>query len=434
MLSVKTLVIGPGGREHAIVRALLRDPGVEEVHAAPGNAGMAQDVPVHPLDTTDPQATVELARSLAADLVVVGPEVPLVAGVADALREAGFPVFGPSAQAAVLEGSKSFAKEIMAAAQVPTAAARTCFTAQEAASALEEFGAPHVVKDDGLAAGKGVVVTSDRQVAMDHAAACFAAGGHVVIEEFLDGPEVSLFVLCDGSDVVPLSPAQDFKRIFDEDQGPNTGGMGAYTPLDWLPDGFVDQVVQTVARPVVQEMARRGTPFNGVLYCGLAVTSRGVKVIEFNVRFGDPETQSVLARLESPLGQVLLDAANGELGSSGHVPLQWNPQASVNVVVASEGYPESSRKGDVITGLEAAAAVDGVAVLHAGTAFNHDHQVVADGGRVLSVVALGENLDQARERAYRRIQEIGLEGSQHRTDIALKAARGEITVAQLGQE
>lgn len=431
---MKTLVIGPGGREHAIVRALLRDPGVEEVHAAPGNAGMAQDVPVHPLDITETQATVELARSLAVDLVVVGPEVPLVAGVADALREAGFPVFGPSAQAAVLEGSKSFAKEVMAAAQVPTAAARTCFTEQEVGAALDEFGAPHVVKDDGLAAGKGVVVTKDPQAAMDHAAACFAAGGHVVIEEFLDGPEVSLFVLCDGSDVIPLSPAQDFKRIFDDDQGPNTGGMGAYTPLDWLPEGFVDQVVETVARPVVQEMARRGTPFNGVLYCGLAVTSRGVKVIEFNVRFGDPETQSVLARLESPLGQVLLDAAKGELASSAHVPLQWNPQASVNVVVASEGYPESSRKGDVITGLERAAALEGVSVLHAGTAFNHDHQVVADGGRVLSVVALGENLDQARLRAYRGIQEIGLDGSQHRTDIALKASRGDITVTHLGQD
>lgn len=431
---MKTLVIGPGGREHAIVRALLRDPGVEEVHAAPGNAGMAQEIPVHALDTGDAQATVELARSLDVDLVVVGPEVPLVAGVADALREAGFAVFGPSAQAAVLEASKTFAKEVMAAAQVPTAAARSCSTEQDVAAALEEFGAPHVVKDDGLAAGKGVVVTVDRQVAMDHATACFAAGGHVVIEEFLDGPEVSLFVLCDGTDVVPLSPAQDFKRIFDDDQGPNTGGMGAYTPLDWLPHGFVDQVVDTVARPVVQEMARRGTAFNGVLYCGLAVTSRGVKVIEFNVRFGDPETQSVLARLQSPLGQVLLAAAQGELGSSEHLPLQWSPQASVNVVVASQGYPESSRKGDAVTGLDRAAALDGLTVLHAGTAFNHEHQVVADGGRVLSVVALGDDLDHARQRAYRGIQEIALEGSQHRTDIALKAARGEITVAQLGQE
>ncbi|MDO5618580.1 phosphoribosylamine--glycine ligase [Kocuria sp.] len=431
---MKTLVIGPGGREHAIVRALLRDPAVQEVHAAPGNAGMAAEVPVHPLDTNDAAATVELARSLSADLVVIGPEVPLVAGVADALREAGFAVFGPSARAAVLEGSKSFAKEIMAAAQVPTAAAHTCFTAGQVTAALEEFGAPYVVKDDGLAAGKGVVVTQDQQEAAEHAAACFAAGGHVVIEEFLDGPEVSLFVLSDGADVVALSPAQDFKRIFDGDQGPNTGGMGAYTPLEWLPDDFVEEVLETVARPVVQELALRGTPFNGVLYCGLAVTPRGIRVIEFNVRFGDPETQSVLARLDSPLGQVLLAAANGQLAGSQHLPLRWKPQTSVNVVVASQGYPQTSRKGDVITGLERAAALEGVSVVHAGTAFDQQGQVVADGGRVLSVVALGHTLDQARERAYAGIQEIGLEGSQHRTDIAARAARGDITVPAQSQE
>ncbi|ROZ65605.1 phosphoribosylamine--glycine ligase [Kocuria soli] len=425
---MKTLVIGPGGREHAIVRALLRDPAAEEVHAAPGNVGIAQDVPVHPVNTSDGAAVVELAREVAADLVVVGPEVPLVAGVADDLRAAGFPVFGPSAAAAALEASKAFAKDVMAAAGVPTARARTCRNEDEAAAALDEFGAPHVVKDDGLAAGKGVVVTEDREVALDHARACFRAGGQVVIEEFLDGPEVSLFVLCDGQDVVPLSPAQDFKRVFDGDLGPNTGGMGAYTPLDWLPEGFVDQVVESVARPVVAEMARRGTPFNGVLYCGLAVTSRGVKVIEFNVRFGDPETQSVLARLDSPLGQLLLDAANGELGQSRHLPLAWKQEVSVNVVVASEGYPESSRKGDVIEGLADAAAVPGVSVLHAGTALDEAGRIVADGGRVLSVVALGATLDEARERAYQGVARISLDGSQHRTDIAAKAAQGLITV------
>lgn len=430
-------MIGPGGREHAIVRALLRDPAVEEVHAAPGNAGMAQEVPVHPVDAADGASVVQLAQELGVDLVVIGPEVPLVAGVADALRAAQIPVFGPSAQAAVLEGSKSFAKEVMAAASVPTARARTCATVEEAAQALDEFGAPHVVKDDGLAAGKGVVVTDDRQSALEHARACCASGGSVVIEEFLDGPEVSLFVLCDGQDVVPLSPAQDFKRIFDDDRGPNTGGMGAYTPLDWLPEDFVDEVVESVARPVVREMARRGTPFTGVLYCGLAVTSRGVKVIEFNVRFGDPETQSVLARLDSPLGQVLLEAATGALGTSSHLPLVWNPAVSVNVVVASEGYPESSRKGDPITGLEQAEALEGVSVLHAGTAQGtgtDSGQIVADGGRVLSVVALGEDLDQARERAYRGISRIDLPGSQHRTDIALKAARGLISVKPTGAE
>lgn len=427
LVSVKTLVIGSGGREHAIVRALLRDPAVAEVHAAPGNAGIARDVVVHELKVDDVDATVALARCLAADLVIIGPEVPLVAGVADALREAGFLVFGPSARAAVLEGSKSFAKEVMAAAGVPTAQARTCTDEAEVAAALDDFGSPYVVKDDGLAAGKGVVVTADRSAALDHARACFAGGGQVVVEEFLDGPEVSLFVLCDGSDVVPLSPAQDFKRIFDDDEGPNTGGMGAYTPLDWLPAGFVDEVVQTVARPVVQEMAARGTPFNGVLYCGLAVTSGGIKVIEFNVRFGDPETQSVLARLKSPLGQLLWDAARGVLGASRHVPLAWTREASVNVVVAAQGYPESARKGETVTGLELAEALEGVSVLHAGTAQGPDGAIVAAGGRVLSVTALGEDLEQARARAYDGVARIGLPGSQHRTDIALKAARGEIT-------
>ncbi|KAA9395324.1 phosphoribosylamine--glycine ligase [Kocuria coralli] len=429
---MRTLVIGTGGREHAIVRALLRDPAVEEVHAAPGNAGIARDVPVHAVEAADGAAVVQLAQDLGADLVVVGPELPLVSGVADALHGAGIAVFGPTAQAAVLEGSKSFAKDVMTAAGVPTAASRTCVTENQVAAALDEFGAPHVVKDDGLAAGKGVVVTDDRDAALEHARACFAADGHVVVEEFLDGPEVSLFVLCDGRDVVPLAPAQDFKRIGDGDQGPNTGGMGAYTPLDWLPEDFTDEVVETVARPVVEEMARRGTPFSGVLYCGLAVTARGVKVIEFNVRFGDPETQSVLARLDSPLGELLLDAAQGRLGEGRHLPLRWNPSASVNVVVASEGYPESSRRGDPITGLAEAEALEGVSVLHAGTAEGSGEtagEIVAAGGRVLSVVALGKDLQQARERAYEGIGRIGLEGSQHRTDIALKAATGQISVS-----
>ena len=306
---MKVLVLGPGGREHAIIRALLADPEVEQVHCAPGNAGIAQLVPVHAVDADDPAAATALARELAVDLVVVGPEAPLVAGVADALREAGFLVFGPSRAAARLEGSKAFAKEVMASAGVPTAMARVATTEEEAADALDTFGAPYVVKDDGLAAGKGVVVTADRAEALEHAAACFAAGGSVVIEEFLDGPEVSLFVLTDGSRVIPLSPAQDFKRIHDDDEGPNTGGMGAYTPLPWLPQGFVEEVVERVARPTVDEMRRRGTPFVGVLYCGLAVTTRGLRVIEFNARFGDPETQAVLARLTTPLGRRRAAAA-----------------------------------------------------------------------------------------------------------------------------
>ncbi|GGG53224.1 phosphoribosylamine--glycine ligase [Kocuria dechangensis] len=427
---MKVLVLGPGGREHAIIRALLADPEVEQVHCAPGNAGIAQVVPVHAVDADDPAPATQLARELEVDLVVVGPEAPLVAGVADALREAGFPVFGPSQAAARLEGSKAFAKEVMAAAGVPTAMARVATTEAEAADALDTFGAPYVVKDDGLAAGKGVVVTSDRDAALAHANACFAAGGTVVIEEFLDGPEVSLFVITDGTRVLPLSPAQDFKRIFDGDEGPNTGGMGAYTPLPWLPEGFVEEVVERVARPTVDEMRRRGTPFVGVLYCGLAVTRRGLRVIEFNARFGDPETQAVLARLATPLGRLLMDAATGRLDEAER--LRWRPESAVAVVVAAQDYPDSPRKGDPIGGLEAAEALEGVHVVHAGTATapegEHAGRIVSAGGRVLAVVALGADLDEARDRAYRGTDLIELEGSQHRTDIALKAARGQITV------
>ena len=427
---MKVLVLGPGGREHAIIRALLADPEVEQVHCAPGNAGIAQVVPVHAADADDPAAATQLARELGVDLVVVGPEAPLVAGVADALREAGFPVFGPSQAAARLEGSKAFAKEVMAAAGVPTAMARVATTEAEAADALDTFGAPYVVKDDGLAAGKGVVVTSDRDAALAHAVACFAAGGTVVVEEFLDGPEVSLFVITDGTRVLPLSPAQDFKRIFDGDEGPNTGGMGAYTPLPWLPEGFVEEVVERVARPTVDEMRRRGTPFVGVLYCGLAVTRRGLRVIEFNARFGDPETQAVLARLTTPLGRLLMDAATGRLDEAER--LRWRPESAVAVVVAAQDYPDSPRKGDPIGGLDRAEELEGVHVVHAGTALaregEHAGRIVSAGGRVLAVVALGADLDEARDRAYRGTDLIELEGSQHRTDIALKAARGQITV------
>ena len=422
---MKILVIGSGGREHAIVRTLLRDPAVREVHAAPGNAGISREVPVHPVDPQDPAAVLALTRTIGADLVVVGPEAPLVAGVADALRAEGIDVFGPSAEAARLEGSKAFAKEVMDKAGVPTAQARTCTTEQQVQDALDAFGAPHVVKDDGLAAGKGVVVTEDRQAAAAHALACLEAGSTVVIEQFLDGPEVSLFVICDGTEAVALTPAQDFKRIFDGDEGPNTGGMGAYTPLPWLPAGFADEVVATVARPVLEEMARRGTPFNGVLFCGLAVTSEGLKVIEFNVRFGDPETQAVLARLETPLGGLLADAAAGRLGADRR--LEWSDDVAVDVVMASAGYPASSSKGDVITGLADAAGLEGVHVIHAGTAVSGE-DVVTAGGRVLAVVGRGADLAQARERAYAGVERIRFDGAQWRTDIGLKAERGEITV------
>jgi len=424
--TVKILLLGSGGREHAIVRALLRDPSVREVHAAPGNAGIAGDVPVHAVDATDATGVTELAGELGADLVVVGPEAPLAAGVSDALREAGFTVFGPSRAAATVEASKSFAKDVMDQAGVPTAAAHACATRAEAEAALDEFGAPYVVKDDGLAAGKGVVVTSDRAEALAHAESCFAANGTVVIEEFLDGPEVSLFVISDGTNCVPLVPAQDFKRIGDGDAGPNTGGMGAYTPLDWLPEGFTEEVMAEVARPVIATMADRGTPFSGVLYCGLALTSRGVRVIEFNVRFGDPETQAVLARLRTPLGRLLMDAATGCL--AGVRSLDWRPEYAVDVVVAAEGYPDSPRKGGAVTGVEEAEALEGVSVLHAGTATGPDGGLVAAGGRVLAVVGLGESLAAARERAYAGVERIRLEGSQHRTDIGLRAERGQVTV------
>lgn len=438
---VKILVIGSGAREHAIVRSLQRDPAVREVHAAPGNAGIAQDVPVHPVDAQDGAAVLALVRAISADLVVIGPEAPLVAGVADDLRAAGVDVFGPSAAAARLEGSKTFAKEVMEAAGVPTARARSCSQEAQVQEALDLFGAPHVVKDDGLAAGKGVVVTEDREAALEHARACLEAGSTVVIEEYLDGPEVSLFVLCDGTEAIALSPAQDFKRIGDGDEGPNTGGMGALTPLSWLPEDFADEVLDSVARPVLREMARRGTPFTGVLYCGLAVTTQGTRVIEFNVRFGDPETQSVLARLESPLGQVLQAAARGELAGatsattddddaagSALLPLRWSPSSSVTVVIAASGYPGAVRQGDPIEGLERAAALEGVEVIHAGTAHGigeDQGRIVSAGGRVLSVVALGEDLDQARQRAYAGVAQIELAGSQHRTDIAAAAVQAQ---------
>ncbi len=421
-------MIGPGGREHAIVRALLADPFVSEVHAAPGNAGIAQVVPTHSINANDPALVTELASRLGSDLVVVGPEAPLAAGVADALIEAGIPVFGPTRAAAQLEASKAFAKQIMAAASVPTAMARVASTADEAEEALDAFGAPYVVKDDGLAAGKGVVVTSDRGEALDHAQACFDAGGSVVIEEYLDGPEVSLFVLSDGVSVVPLAPAQDFKRIFDNDEGPNTGGMGAYSPLEWVPAGLVNEVIERVAQPTIDEMARRGTPFTGVLYCGLALTSRGLRVIEFNARFGDPETQAVLARLKTPLGGVLLAAAKGELSTVGN--LHWSTEAAVAVVLASANYPDTPRTGDPIQGLDAVAALEGVQILHAGTSQGEDGTVVSSGGRVLAVVGLGDSLAAARDKAYDGVTRLTLDGGQYRTDIAAKAARGDVVVSQ----
>jgi phosphoribosylamine--glycine ligase len=409
---VRVLVLGGGGREHALALALARDPAVTGLYAAPGNPGMAEVATLHDVDPVDGPAVADLAEKLAADLVVVGPEAPLVAGVADVLRERGISCFGPSAAAARLEGSKAFAKEVMAAAGVPTADARVCETSDEVAAALDEFGAPYVVKDDGLAAGKGVVVTSDRAEAQAHAAAC----GRVVIEEYLDGPEVSLFAVTDGRTVVPLLPAQDFKRAFDGDAGPNTGGMGAYTPLPWIPDGLVAEVAEQVLQPTVDEMARRGTPFAGLLYAGLALTARGVRVVEFNARFGDPETQPLMALLASPLGTVLKAAADGRLAELG--PLAWLDGAAVAVVLAAEGYPEKPRTGDPVRGLAEADAMEGVHVIHAGTAYDGTHEVVGSGGRVLAVTAVGSDVADARAKAYAAVDVLRIDGVQFRTDIA----------------
>lgn len=423
---MKVLVVGSGAREHALVVALAADPGVEQVFAAPGNIGMAAQATLQPVDANDPQAVCELAQELGVELVVVGPEAPLVAGVADAVRAAGIACFGPSAQAAQLEASKAFAKQVMHAAQVPTSRSGVATDLDTVAMMLGEFGAPHVVKDDGLAAGKGVVVTDDYNEAIAHAQACLdKPNGRVVIEEFLSGPEVSLFCLSDGRTVVPLQPAQDFKRVGDDDAGPNTGGMGAYTPLDWTPSDLVDQVVKTVAQPTIDEMARRGTPFSGLLYIGLALTPRGPQVIEFNARFGDPETQVVLGSLESSLAQALLAAANGTLDQ---LPtLQWREGAAITVVIASENYPGTPVTGDEITGIEDAEAIAGVHVLHAGTA-GKDGALVSAGGRVLSVVAQAESLAQARDLAYQAVDKIALRGSHHRNDIAAKAIDGKITI------
>jgi phosphoribosylamine--glycine ligase len=418
---VKILVIGSGAREHAIVNALLRDSVAHEIVVAPGNAGIADEVETVSLNTTDGALIAEYASEQNIELVIVGPEAPLVAGVADELRTAGIPVFGPDKAAARLEGSKDFAKEVMNAARVPTGRSVSATTMAEVESALDEFGAPYVVKADGLAAGKGVIVTTDRKAAHDHAE-FFIHQGAVLVEEFLDGHEVSLFVLSDGDAVVPLSPAQDYKRAFDNDEGPNTGGMGAYSPLPWLPEGFVDEVVETVAQPTIREMSRRGTPFVGLLYCGLIVTPKGVRVIEFNARFGDPETQVVLERLESSLAELLLATATGRLASAPE-PV-FSDDVAVTVVLASEGYPESPVTGRPILGLADALAVPGVSISHAATARDGDSDgFVSTGGRVLTVIARGADFVDARRRVYMALDRITLEGSHFRTDIAERVAQ-----------
>jgi phosphoribosylamine--glycine ligase len=442
-VGVKILVLGSGAREHAIILALLDEEAGHEIVAAPGNAGIAGSptdsargsVTTIALDPTDPAVVTDYAREHGIELVVVGPEAPLVAGVADALRAAGLPVFGPNREAAALEGSKTFAKRIMDAANVPTGRAVRAAELDDVARTLDEFGAPYVVKADGLAAGKGVLVTEDRDAALAHAAH-YLQQGPVLVEEFLDGPEVSLFLLSDGEHVLPLSPAQDYKRLLDADQGPNTGGMGAYSPLPWLAgatngrgdvfgseEAFVDEVIESIALPTVRQLAAEGTPFAGLLYAGLILTSRGIRVIEFNARFGDPETQVVLPRLATPLSGLLLAAATGGLG--GLPKPEFRPEAAVTVVLASEGYPERPETGRAIEGIDQAAEVPGVHLAHAATAVAADDEapgLVATGGRVLNVVAVGEDFAEARRRAYDAIGRIRLDGGQYRTDIAARVA------------
>ncbi len=409
------MLIGSGGREHALASALNRDPKLEELHVAPGNPGIAEIATIHEIDILNNDAIVELAKKLAVDLVVIGPEKPLVNGVADALAKAKIPCFGPSKAAAQLEGSKDFAKKVMSDAGVPTARSATCKTQAEIEKALDKFGAPYVVKHDGLAAGKGVVVTNDRQAAIEHA----LASEQVVIEEFLDGPEVSLFGISDGQTVIPMQPAQDFKRALDGDLGPNTGGMGAYSPLPWAPDEIMDETLEQVLNPTVAEMSARGTPFIGLLYAGLALTDHGTRVIEFNARFGDPETQVLLPRLKSPLAQLLLAAATRKLHEFG--PLEWSDESAVTVVLAAPGYPAAPVIGEPITGI---APIANSFVFHAGTQLR-DGVLHSAGGRVLTVTGIGSDLTEARDAAYRTISKITLPNSHYRRDIALNASVAE---------
>ena len=412
---MKVLLIGSGAREHALAYSLKSDSSVSELHAAPGNPGIKLLATTHEINPNDPVAVSHLAKSLAIDLVVIGPEAPLVAGVADAVRALGIACFGPSKAAAQIEGSKSFAKEIMASAGVPTAKSLTCATQQEIERALDAFGAPYVVKNDGLAAGKGVVVTENREVALRHALDC----GKVVIEEYLDGPEISLFGISDGAHVIGMEPAQDFKRVFDGDNGPNTGGMGAYSPLPWAPRDIVTRTEREVLLPTIKELAARKMPFIGLLYAGLAMTSRGLRVIEFNARFGDPETEALLPRLQTPLAQLLYAAATGNLAA--HPPLKWSTDAAVTVVLASEGYPEQPQIGRVITGFSPHSSA---ITFHAGTKAESG-ELLSTGGRVLAITGIGSDLASARLNSYEAISKISLNGSHYRKDIALQASINE---------
>ena len=411
---MKILLVGSGGREHALALGLQADPACTELHCAPGNPGTSQIATNHLVAVTDNAAIVELAKKLSVDLVVIGPEVPLVNGVTDLLRAAGITTFGPSKAAAQLEGSKHFAKGVMRDAGVPTSRSFTCESQEEIEKALDAFGAPYVVKDDGLAAGKGVVVTGDRAIALEHALSC----KRVVIEEFLNGPEISLFGISDGRNILPMQPAQDFKRAYDLDKGPNTGGMGAYSPLPWAPDDIVEETYEKVLAPMIAEMSARGTPFVGLLYAGLALTDHGLRVIEFNARFGDPETQVLIPRLKTPLATLLYKAATNSLDD---VALEWRDESAVTVVLAAPGYPDAPQVNGAITKIPVIADTQ---IFHAGT-IESGEALVSAGGRVMTITGLGEDLTQARDRAYRAISQIELSGSFYRSDIALNASVAE---------
>jgi phosphoribosylamine--glycine ligase len=406
---MKILLLGSGAREHAIIKALIRTgSAAESIICAPGNELIATEVEIRAdIDPVDKFQVVSLAIEEAVDLVVIGPEAPLVAGVADALRSQGIAVFGPDQKAAQLEGSKNFAKEVMAQADIPTGMANKCSNLEQVAEALDGFGAPYVVKADGLAAGKGVLVTSDRALALEHAAKFIHDG--ILVEEFLDGQEVSLFFLSDGKTVMPLSPAQDYKRAFDNDEGPNTGGMGAYSPVPWLEDGFIEEMTIRVAQPTITELAKRGTPFIGLLYCGLILTERGTKVIEFNARFGDPETQVVLRRLKTNLADLLMRSATGKLDVG--PAAEFSDYCAVTVVLASEGYPNSVAEVREVKGIQSAESIEDVEVCKASPT-----------GRVLSVVGYAPSFQEARTLAYEGMARIKLEGGHFRNDIALKVS------------
>jgi phosphoribosylamine---glycine ligase len=424
---VRILVVGGGGREHALTWKLAQNPTVDKIFAVPGNAGIGEVAQCEPLAIDDVDVLANFAESNGIDLTIVGPEAPLVAGLADELAERGFAVFGPSAKAARIEGSKAWAKEIMASAGVPAARGETVTTMEDGLAALERFGVPVVVKADGLAAGKGVTVAETREAAEEALRICLVdlafgeAGARVVIEEFLEGEELSVLCLTDGRTVLPLVPAQDFKRAFDGDTGPNTGGMGSYSPVAHMPSDIVERSVKEIFTPTIRALEKHHAPFVGCLYGGLMVTADGPKVIEFNCRFGDPETQAIIPRLTSDLAELLLACVEGNLGL--YKP-RWTRDACVVVVLASGGYPGSYKTGVPIEGLDEVDRMHGVEVFHAGTA-QRNGRVVTAGGRVLAVSGLGADLAAARERAYEAVGKIRFEGMHYRTDIAERAARME---------